>query len=234
MQNGKLYRGNMKKAKLDKCQTKAGQSLALIPALHGALNFGPFTPLHSDIMVPFRLFAGMECAHGVVSMMHTLSGQAVLNGERIDFDGGVGYIETDRGRSFPSAYLWTQCLWTDPQPVSLMLAVAAIPLPVGRFTGCICAICCGGREYRLATYRGASPERWSGEGAAVRQARFRLEADVLSAQGPPLRAPVQGQMTRSIRESLRAAVRYRFRVRDRLLFDHTDDSASFEFSAVEG
>lgn len=178
IQNGKLYRGNMKKAKLDKCQTKAGQSLALIPALHGALNFGPFTPLHSDIMGPFRLFAGMECAHGVVSMMHTLSGQAVLNGERIDFDGG--------------------------------------------------------REYRLATYRGASPERWSGEGAAVRQARFRLEADVLSAQGPPLRAPVQGQMTRSIRESLRAAVRYRFRVRDRLLFDHTDDSASFEFSAVEG
>lgn len=183
MQNGKLYRGNMKKAKLDKCQTKAGQSLALIPALHGALNFGPFTPLHSDIMGPFRLFAGMECAHGVVS---------------------------------------------------LMLAVAAIPLPVGRFTGCICAICCGGREYRLATYRGASPERWSGEGAAVRQGRFRLEADVLSAQGLPLRAPVQGQMTRSIRESLRAAVRYRFRVRDRLLFDHTDDSASFEFSAVEG
>lgn len=178
MQNGKLYRGNMKKAKLDKCQTKAGQSLALIPAQHGALNFGPFTPLHSDIMGPFRLFAGMECAHGVVSMMHTLSGQAVLNGERIDFDGG--------------------------------------------------------REYRLATYRGASPERWSGEGAAVRQGRFRLEADVLSAQGLPLRAPVQGQMTRSIRESLRAAVRYRFRVRDRLLFDHTDDSASFEFSAVEG
>lgn len=198
--------------------------------LRGRLDFGPLTPLASDIMGPFRLFAGMECAHGVISMGHPLSGQVMLNGDSLDFDGGMGYIETDRGRSFPSAYLWTQCLWTQPQPVSLMLAVAAIPLPVGRFTGCICAICCGGREYRLATYRGAWAKRWSEEGAVIRQGRYRLEIDVLGAQGAALRAPVQGEMTRTIRESLCAKVRYRFFVREQLLFDHTDDRASFEFS----
>ena len=199
-------------------------------ALRGRLNFGPFTPLHSDIMGPFRLFAGMECTHGVVSMAHPLGGQVMLNGNTLDFDGGMGYIESDRGRSFPSAYLWTQCLWAQPQPVSLMCAVAAIPLPIGRFTGCICAIWCGGREYRLATYRGASPERWSGHGAVIRQGKCRLEIDVLSAQGLPLRAPVQGKMTRTIRENLCAKVRYRFFIRERLLFDHTDEHASFEFS----
>ena len=198
--------------------------------LRGRLDFGPFTPLSSDIMGPFRLFAGMECAHGVVSMSHSLTGQVLLNGDILDFDGGAGYIETDRGRSFPSAYLWTQCLWTQPQPVSLMCAVAMIPLPVGRFTGCICAVCCGGREYRLATYRGASAKRWSEKGAVIRQGKYRLEIDVLSAQGLPLRAPVQGRMTRTIRESLCAKVRCRFFIRDRLLFDHTDDRASFEFS----
>ncbi|MGN0773161.1 MAG: tocopherol cyclase family protein [Candidatus Ventricola sp.] len=199
-------------------------------SLHGRLAFGPFTPLASDIMGPFRLFAGMECAHGVVSMAHSLSGQLLLNGKTFDFDSGAGYIETDRGRSFPSAYLWTQCLWMQPQPVSLMCAVAAIPLPIGRFTGCICAICCDGHECRLATYRGASAERWSREGAVIRQGKLRLEIDVLSAQGLPLRAPVQGRMTRTIRESLCARVRYRFFIRDHLLFDHTDDRASFEFS----
>lgn len=275
-----------------KCQTKAGEALALIPALHidaagrrsaslqvvtvdsawqldfpceafeasreafsvrlgksvfssegvtldvdasglilrGRLDFGPFTPLASDIMGPFRLFGGMECAHGVVSMAHSLSGQVMLNGDTLDFDGGLGYIETDRGRSFPSAYLWTQCLWAQPQPVSLMLAVATIPLPVVRFTGCIGAICCGGREFRLATYRGARAERWSEDGAVIRQGRFRLEIDVLSAHGLPLRAPVQGLMTRTIRESLCAKVRYRFYIQNRLLFDHTDERASFEFS----
>ena len=225
-----------------KCQTKAGEALALIPALHidaagrrsaslqvvtgcrawqvdfpceafdasreafsvrlgesvfssegmaldvdapglvlrGRLDFGPLTSLASDIMGPFRLFARMECAHGVVSMAHSLSGQVML--------------------------------------------------PVGRFTGCICAICCGGREVRLATYRGARAERWSEEGAVIRQGRYRLEIDVLSAQGLPLRAPVQGEMTRTIRESLCAKVRYRFYIQNRLLFDHTDERASFEFS----
>ncbi len=198
--------------------------------LRGRLDFGPLTPLASDIMGPFRLFARMECAHGVVSMAHPLSGQVMLNGELLDFDDGMGYIETDRGRSFPSAYLWTQCLWTKPQPVSLMCAVAAIPLPVVRFTGCICAICCGGREFRLATYRGARAERWSEDGAVIRQVRYRLEIDVLRAQELSLRAPVQGEMTRTIRESLCAKVRYRFYIQNRLLFDHTDERASFEFS----
>lgn len=200
--------------------------------LRGELRFGPFTPLRSDIMGPFRLFAGMECAHGVVSMAHTLSGQVVLNGETLDFDGGVGYIETDRGRSFPSAYLWAQCLWMQPQPVSLMLAIATIPLPVGRFTGCICAVCHDGQEYRLATYLGASPVRWSGEGAVLRQGTRRLQIDVSGAQGLPLRAPVQGQMARTIRESLCARMRCRFWIRNRLIFDHTDGLASFEFSAA--
>lgn len=292
MNHGKGRRGPYFEGWYLKCQTKTGEALALIPALHidaagrqsaslqvvtrcrawqldfprealeasreafsvrlgksvfsskgmaldvdahdlvlrGRLDFGPLTPLASDIMGPFRLFAGMECAHGVVSMAHPLSGQVMLNGDILDFDGGMGYIETDRGRSFPSAYLWTQCLWTKPQPVSLMCAVATIPLPIGRFTGCICAICCGGREVRLATYRGARAERWSEEGAVIRQGRYRLEIDVLSAQGLSLRAPVQGEMTRTIRESLCAKVRYRFWDQEQLLLDHTDDGAGFEFS----
>lgn len=37
-------------------------------------------------------------------------------------------------------------------------------------------------------------------------------------------------MTRTIRESLCAKVRYRFFIREQLLFDHTDDGAGFEFS----
>lgn len=201
-------------------------------SLHGRLHFGPFTPLHSDIMGPFRRFAGMECAHGVISMGHALSGQIMLNGKALDFGGGAGYIETDRGRSFPSAYLWTQCLWTQPEPASLMCAVASIPLPIGRFTGCICAVCCGGREYRLATYRGAVPLRWSNEGAVIRQGGFRLEIIVHKTQALRLCAPVQGRMTRTIHESLCSTVRFRFLKRDQLLFDHTDDGASFEFSRV--
>lgn len=202
-------------------------------SLHGALRYGPFTALRSDIMGPFWLLAGMQCSHGVLSMGHSLQGTLYLNGEAVDFFNGLGYIETDRGRSFPSAYLWTQCVWDGPEQGSLMLAAATVPLPVGSFTGCICSVFYQGREYRLATYRGAKLEAWSPSGAAIRQGRYRLEAELLAAQGQALHAPVDGRMERTIHESLCAQMRYSFWRGKDLLFQHTDRSASFEHSRFE-
>lgn len=201
-------------------------------SLQGTLRYGPFTVLRSDIMGPFRFFAGMQCSHGIISMGHSLSGTLELNGEYLDFSGGTGYIEMDRGRSFPSAYLWTQCVWDGPEPDSLILAIATIPLPVGGFTGCICSVFCGDREYRLATYRGVRIEAWSSAGAVIRQGKYRLEAELLNERRQPLRAPMEGRMERTIHESLCAEVRYRFWHGDDLLFQHTDSNASFEYSSA--
>lgn len=199
-------------------------------SLHGILRYGSFTTLKSDIMGPFRFLPGMECSHGVISMSHSLRGTVTLNGRKMDFNGGTGYVETDRGRSFPSAYLWTQCSWWGTGRNSLMLSIAAIPMPVGRFTGCICAVCYHGREYRLATYRGVRVERWSNAGAVIRQGQYRLEVELLEGQGRPLRAPVEGSMGRTIHESLCAKLRYRFWRGETLLFEHTDCRASFEYA----
>lgn len=199
-------------------------------SLCGTLRYGQFTPLKSDIMGPFRFLPGMECSHGVISMGHSLEGTLALNGKKLDFSGGTGYIETDRGRSFPSAYLWTQCTWQEPRSVSLMLSIATIPMAVGSFTGCICAIVCNGREYRLATYCGARVEQWSESGAEVRQGRYRLEVNLLEAHQCPLHAPVEGNMGRTIHESLCAKVRYRFWCGEMLVFEHTDCRASFEYA----
>ena len=201
-------------------------------SLCGSLHYGPFTALRSDIMGPFRFFAGMQCAHGVISMGHSLEGALELNGECLDFSGGTGYIETDRGRSFPSKYLWTQCVWGGPERGSLMLAIAAIPLPVGGFTGCICSVLYHGQEYRLATYRGAKIEKWSPSGAVIRQGQYRLEVELLNEQRQALRAPVEGRMERTIHESLCAEVRYLFLHGDHLLFQHTDSNAGFEYSSA--
>ncbi len=198
--------------------------------LQGTLRYGPFTAIQSDIMGPFSLFAGMQCSHGVISMGHSLEGVLNLNGEMVDFSGGTGYIESDRGRSFPSSYLWTQCVWDAPQSGSLMLAIASIPLPVGSFTGCICAIIHHGREYRLATYQGARRIEWSPGGATIRQGRYRLTVELLEEQSRPLRAPVEGSMKRTIHESLCATVRYRFWSGKDMLFQHIDRYASFEYS----
>lgn len=125
-------------------------------SLHGRVYFGSFRGLKSDIMGPFRWLANMECAHSVISMGHALHGHLDLNGHVLDLNGGTGYIEADRGRSFPDAYLWTQCMW---ESCSLMLSIATISFGKLRFTGCICAIILNGKEYRVATYRGAKNGR---------------------------------------------------------------------------
>ncbi len=198
--------------------------------LTGQLRFGPLTALDTPIMGPFRFLGGMECSHEVVSMSHALTGTLTLNGAVYDFTGGVGYIEGDRGRSFPSRYLWAQCTWQGTEPGSLMLAIAAIPLAGLRFTGCLCALCHQGEEYRLATYRGVHLLSWSERGAVLRQGRRRLVLELLEQQAQPLKAPVEGDMGRTIHESLCAHVRFRFWEGERLLLDHTDTCAGFEYA----
>lgn len=199
-------------------------------SLNGTVRFGPLRRLSSDIMGPFRFLPHMECTHGVISMAHTLEGALVCNGRTLDFSGGVGYVETDRGRSFPSRYLWSQCVWPESNPSSIMLAAGSIPLPVGSFRGCICAVVHGGREYRLATYRGARIRRWTGEGVTICQGSWRLDARLETGKGQALRAPVEGTMGRIVHESLSGAVHYRFTIGGRPVLDRTGRCASFESS----
>jgi hypothetical protein len=196
-------------------------------SLHGRVSFGSFQFLTSDIMGPFRWWVNMECAHSVISMRHSLQGQLELNGCVLDLNRGMGYIEADRGRSFPTEYLWTQCMW---EGCSLMLSIAAIPLGKLRFTGCICAIVLNGQEYRIATYRGARVQNWSQKGAVLIQGKYRLEVQLLDQKAQPLWAPDDGEMSRTIHESLCAKVRYRFWRAGELLFDHTDTHAGFEYA----
>lgn len=196
-------------------------------SLHGRVGFGSFQLLKSDIMGPFHWLSNMECAHSVISMGHLLQGQVELNGNVFDWNGGTGYIEADRGRSFPTRYLWTQCMWDG---CSLMLSAATIPVGKLYFTGCICAVIHEGQEHRIATYRGAKIQSWSAYGAIVRQGKYRLEVQLLEKKAQPLRAPSDGDMNRTVHESLCAGVRYRFWEQQKLIFDHTDFRAAFEYA----
>lgn len=186
--------------------------------LTGAIRYGPFTPPESDIMGPLRFVPGLQCSHGILSLSHRLEGAVELNGERWDFTGGTGYLEKDWGRSFPGSYLWTQCGW----PGSCVVAAAAeVPLGPGRVTGCVCAVRHGGREYRLATYRGARVEAQEPGYLRVRQGPYTLEAELLGGTGLDLRAPVLGDMgARTVLERPAGRVRYDFRQGGRLLFSH--------------
>ena len=147
-----------------------------LPGISGGITYGPFAPLGSDIMGPFRFFP-MECRHGVLSMAHTLQGSVIMDGHLHSFDGGLGYAEKDSGTSFPRSYLWMQC--NDfPEPCSIMVSIAHIPFCGCSFRGCICAILYQGREYRLATYRGVKVQSFSPEHICLSQGRVLLELDM--------------------------------------------------------
>lgn len=199
-------------------------------SLTGELRYGPLSPPGEDIMGPFRRAPHMQCVHSILSMGHQVEGEFTLNGKTTLFFNGRGYLEGDRGRSFPRRYLWAQCGWQERQRVSLMLAIARVPMGVGSFTGCICQIIFAGRPIRLATYQGARVEEWSPAGARVRQGRWRLAVDVLAQEGRPLRAPEAGGMSRTIHESLYTALRLRLWEGGSLLFDYTGGEGSFEYA----
>ena len=183
--------------------------------INGEIFFGKLNTLKKDIMGTFATFPLMQCKHGLISASHTLSGSLVINGKTYDFDGGTGYIEKDRGDSFPSRYFWTQCLCDD---ISIMLSIAEIPYFGLYFQGCICNVTVGSDEYILATYNGAK-SIVTDRGAIVRKGEAKLEVNIINDSPITLSSPTHGEMSRGIGESPSAKVRYKFSVREGVLFD---------------
>lgn len=199
-----------------------------LPGIHGKIVYGQFTPLSSDIMGPFR-YLPMECRHGVISMTHSLSGNLKIDGQMHCFNNGNGYIEKDSGTSFPSSYIWLQC--NDfSEPCSIMVSIAHIPIYGISFTGCICAILYKNHEYRLATYRCVHIHKADSKQICLSQGKLLLKITIESpANGHPLRAPVSGQMSRTIRENTNAHIHVCLWDNGILVIDLDSTHAAFEF-----
>lgn len=195
--------------------------------LTGKIRYEHLSPIRYDIMGPFRFFP-MECRHGIVSMRHELKGAVTLNGEKMDFTGGVGYIEKDSGTSFPKSYLWVQAV-DEYRPYTVMVSVADIPFGGIHFRGCICVIQCGGREYRLATYLGVRVLVCTKDRLLLKQRSYTLEVKIREGSGFSLRAPQQGQMKRTIRETAACPAEFIFKKGEKIIFHLYAPNASFEY-----
>ena len=196
--------------------------------INGSIKYSDFTPLKYDIMGPFQYLKGMQCNHGVLSLGHELHGVVVINGERMGFNGGTGYIEKDWGTSFPKTYFWTQCNWLDGRQNCIMASVANVPFLAGAFRGCICSIYYHGKEYRLATYKGVKIIECTDKLVVLQQGKYRLEIYLLEHHSHQLQAPNLGEMTRLIHESPSCKLRYRFSINNLQIFDISKDNASCE------
>lgn len=192
----------------------------------GSVRFGTFTPIKYDIMGPFQFVPFMQCRHSVYSMRHRVDGEIRINGVPYGFHNAAGYVEGDRGHSFPKEYVWTRCNFPDG---ALMLSVADIPLSCFHFTGVIGIVLLHGKEYRLATYLGAKAVQIKDSEIIVRQGRLCLTVKRLGSPGHPLQAPVGGAMTRTIHEHPACKVYYRFTDDDVTLLELEAPNAAFEY-----
>jgi len=192
----------------------------------GELRFGPFTPIAYDIMGPFRLIPFLQCSHSVFSMKHCVKGELTVNGIRYPFDNADGYLEGDRGRSFPKAYAWTQCFFPEG---SLMLSVADVPFGPLHITGVIGILLIREKEYRFATYLGAKAVKIENGAVTICQGRQVFTAKRLDNPGHPLHAPVGGAMGKLIYENPSCRAYYRFEDNGVTLLELEAENAAFEF-----
>ncbi len=184
---------------------------------HGSLEFRQITPFPATLLAPdimgwFSYMPFMECFHDLVSLHHGVEGSLTINGNRHDFAGGEGYIEKDRGRSFPECWLWLQCNSFEDRETSLMLSIARIPFVGMHFTGFLGFLYYGGETLCFATWSGAKIRSVSKRGSAVaiviEKRRYRLELSIESRASGELIAPVAGSMHRRIKESVDSVVSF--------------------------
>ena len=91
-----------------------------------------------------------------------------------------------------------------------MLSLAEIPIGTHSFTGCISSILYNGKKYRLATYLGARVVIFSENIVVIKQGKYCLSAELPDGCEQPLKAPMCGDMSRTVYESVSAKLRYRF------------------------
>jgi len=187
-----------------------------LPGISGELTFSGNVPWPSPwyspgIMGPYSFAPFMECYHGVVSMDHELHGYLKAGNKRILFDKGRGYIEKDWGRSFPSAYIWTQSNHFSEPGVSFFASVAKIPWIRSSFTGFIAGIWLHDRLIRFTTYNRTSLRKCRADTDTVslimENRRHRLEVTVSRDHASSLASPIQGFMEGRIEESMTSEIK---------------------------
>ncbi len=186
--------------------------------IRGEVRLGDLTPWPVTLAAPgimgwYAWVPTMECYHGVVSLDHALYGALEADGERVDFDGGRGYIEKDWGQSFPQAWVWLQSNHFAQPGVCLTGSIAIIPWRRTSFNGFIVGLWVDGRLYRFATYTGAEVADLAVSDDAVlwvlRDKRHQLT--ILARRGPAshyglLKGPTTVEMGKRVEETLTATV----------------------------
>ena len=186
-----------------------------LPKIIGTLNFSGNVPwpkpwYSPGIMGPFAFIPFMECYHGIVSMDHIIQGELEIEGVKIDFTNGRGYLEKDWGRSFPSAYFWMQSNHFSEAGISLKCSVAKIPWVGSSFVGFIAGVWLKDRLIRFTTYNQSKLRKSFANEKEVEivleNKNYLLEILAHRDGSTQLASPINGFMNGRIEESMTSSI----------------------------
>lgn len=180
------------------------------------VTFTNFTPLITNslfktIMGPVNLIPNLECVHGVNSVHHDVEGTINISSnsltKQFDFT-GFGYLETDSGFSMPKWWIWLQTL---DEETSFMFSIAQIPYLNMKFLGFLGFFSDASGQDIFASYNNSKiiEYEYTDKFFYVEIINKKRKYDVLVSYDSfnPLIAPINGTMTRTIKESLNSSLK---------------------------
>jgi len=193
----------------------------------------PKTLFSPGIMGWYSYIPFMECKHGIVSVNHELSGRITVNKDLIEFEGGKGYIEKDWGTSFPEAWLWIQANNFHDWNSSFCFSVAKIPWRGKFFIGFIAFLYLNKKFLLFSTYNNSIIREMSHSGESIdlilKNKDYILNINTRKSTFGELRAPVSGDMSRKIKESIDSEVTLSLFDRyDNLIYSDSSKRAGLE------
>ncbi len=188
--------------------------------------------LSPNIMGPFSYIPFMECNHAILSMKNEVNGCIKINKKELIFENGIGYIEKDFGTSFPKTYLWAQGNCFERKDASFMISIANIPIFSKEFTGIICVLSIGKKEYKFTTYNHTIIEKYevvdNRVNIILRKGKYLLKIQSLNDSSQKLIAPIKGQMNKEILESITANLKVTLQLDEKILFSDSSTNCGLE------
>ena len=188
--------------------------------------------LNPNIMGPFSYIPFMECNHAILCMKNKIYGKININGNKINFDDGIGYIEKDWGCSFPKNYIWCQANNFKNSKASFMLSIADIPFKAFNFRGVICDLIIEDNEYKFATYNNSKIIKYNINdkylNITLKKGEYNINIKSKYDKGLNLKAPVKGKMDKYIFENINSKIDITLKKDSQIIFEDTSYNCGLE------
>ncbi|WP_434797543.1 tocopherol cyclase family protein [Terrisporobacter vanillatitrophus] len=153
----------------------------------------------------------MECYSHVCVLNGSIIGDLNINGINVNFTAGKVYIEKNWGKSFPKSWLWIQSNSFKSRKASITCSIGTIPFPIRDFTGFIIGLTLENEFYSFTTINHSKINIQNfGNDIALTVTKKNFRLTLKTYTNPKdflvLKAPNQGSMTSTVKETINGQV----------------------------